>query len=94
MKLVDRMESGDVLVVTKLDRLGRNAMDVRTTVEQLARSDVRSARLRCTALPDFVFDVTNGAFEKSLDTDHMFAHCATLSGGEHAVHIVAGLELD
>ncbi len=28
MKLVDRMEKGDVLVVNKLDRLGRNAMDV------------------------------------------------------------------
>ena len=27
-KLVDRLESGDILVVTKLDRLGRNAMDV------------------------------------------------------------------
>jgi putative DNA-invertase from lambdoid prophage Rac len=33
--LVDRLESGDVLVVTKLDRLGRNAMDVRSTVELL-----------------------------------------------------------
>jgi putative DNA-invertase from lambdoid prophage Rac len=39
-KLIDRMESGDVLVVTKLDRLGRNAMDVRATVEQLASSGV------------------------------------------------------
>ncbi|AJY07299.1 hypothetical protein AK36_375 [Burkholderia vietnamiensis LMG 10929] len=25
-KLLDRMEEGDVLIVTKLDRLGRNAM--------------------------------------------------------------------
>ncbi|WP_422614854.1 recombinase family protein [Methylobacter svalbardensis] len=25
-KLIDRMESGDILVVTKLDRLGRNAL--------------------------------------------------------------------
>ena len=40
-KLVDRLESGDVLIVTKLDRLGRNAMDVRTTVELLARDGVR-----------------------------------------------------
>lgn len=47
MKLMDRMESGDVLVVTKLDRLGRNAMDVRTTVEQLAISGVR---VHCLAL--------------------------------------------
>lgn len=29
------MENGDVLIVTKLDRLGRNAMDIRKTVEQL-----------------------------------------------------------
>ncbi len=41
MKLIDRMESGDVLVVSKLDRLGRNAMDVRSTVEQLASVGVR-----------------------------------------------------
>ncbi len=47
MKLIDRMEPGDVLVVTKLDRLGRNAMDVRATVEQLASSGVR---VHCLAL--------------------------------------------
>ena len=51
-------------------------------------------RIRSTALRDFVFDMTNGTFEKSLDTDHLLAHCATLSGGEHAVHMVASLELD
>jgi putative DNA-invertase from lambdoid prophage Rac len=28
MKLMDRLERDDVLIVTKLDRLGRNAMDV------------------------------------------------------------------
>ena len=47
IKLMDRMESGDVLVVTKLDRLGRNAMDVRASVEQLAKSGVR---VHCLAL--------------------------------------------
>ena len=31
-----KLEPGDVLVVTKLDRLGRNAMDVRATVDALA----------------------------------------------------------
>jgi putative DNA-invertase from lambdoid prophage Rac len=46
-KLIDRMESGDVLVVTKLDRLGRNAMDVRATVEHLSESGVR---VHCLAL--------------------------------------------
>ncbi len=40
-KLVDRLETGDILIVTKLDRLGRNAMDVRATVEALSNSGVR-----------------------------------------------------
>ena len=46
-KLVDRLEAGDVLVVTKLDRLGRNALDVRSTVEMLAAEGVR---VHCLAL--------------------------------------------
>ncbi|WP_186098541.1 recombinase family protein [Burkholderia gladioli] len=46
-KLLDRMEEGDVLIVTKLDRLGRNAMDVRATVEGLAE---RGIRVHCLAL--------------------------------------------
>lgn len=46
-RLVDRLEEGDVLVVTKLDRLGRNAMDVRGTVERLADDGVR---VHCLAL--------------------------------------------
>ncbi|MGQ3110873.1 MAG: recombinase family protein, partial [Brevundimonas sp.] len=46
-KLSDRLEKGDVLIVTKLDRLGRNAMDVRATVERLATSGVR---VHCLAL--------------------------------------------
>lgn len=46
-KLLDRLESGDVLVVTKLDRLGRNAMDVRATVERLEDAGIR---VHCLAL--------------------------------------------
>ncbi|CAJ2757999.1 recombinase family protein [Burkholderia pseudomallei] len=46
-KLLDRMEEGDVLIVTKLDRLGRNAIDVRATVEGLAE---RGIRVHCLAL--------------------------------------------
>ncbi|WP_233831776.1 recombinase family protein [Paraburkholderia sp. ZP32-5] len=46
-KLLDRLEAGDVLVVTKLDRLGRNAMDVRATVEYLTEIGVR---VHCLAL--------------------------------------------
>ena len=47
IRLLDRMENGDVLIVTKLDRLGRNAMEIRKTVEQLASSDIR---VHCLAL--------------------------------------------
>ena len=46
-KLLERMEIGDILVVTKLDRLGRNAMDVRSTVEKLANLGIR---VHCLAL--------------------------------------------
>ncbi len=46
-KLLDRMEEGDILVVTKMDRLGRNAMDVRATVELLAEMGVK---VHCLAL--------------------------------------------
>jgi putative DNA-invertase from lambdoid prophage Rac len=46
-RLMDRLEWDDVLVVTKLDRLGRNAMDVRATVETLAGMNVR---VHCLAL--------------------------------------------
>lgn len=46
-KLLDKLEAADVLVVTKLDRLGRNAMDVRATVESLAGAGVR---VHCLAL--------------------------------------------
>jgi putative DNA-invertase from lambdoid prophage Rac len=46
-KLLDKLEAGDVLVVTKMDRLGRNAMDVRATVERLEASGVR---VHCLAL--------------------------------------------
>jgi putative DNA-invertase from lambdoid prophage Rac len=47
VKLVDRLEEGDVLAMAKLDRLGRNAMDVHTTVEMLAE---RGVKLHCLTL--------------------------------------------
>ncbi|MGU9854445.1 recombinase family protein [Pseudomonas koreensis] len=46
-KLIDRLEQDDILIVTKLDRLGRNAMDIRSTVERLAKEGVR---VYCLAL--------------------------------------------
>lgn len=55
-KLLDRLERDDVLIVTKLDRLGRNAFDVRATVEHLAAGGVR---VHCLALGGI--DLTSSA---------------------------------
>jgi len=46
-RLLDRLEAGYVLVVTKLDRLGRNVMDVGSTVVRLAELGVH---VHCLAL--------------------------------------------
>jgi putative DNA-invertase from lambdoid prophage Rac len=47
MKLLDRLERDDVLVVTKLNRPGRNSIDVQTTVKRL---DEMGVRVHCLAL--------------------------------------------
>jgi putative DNA-invertase from lambdoid prophage Rac len=46
-KLIDRLEAGDVMVVSKLDRLGRDAIDVSATVARLENMGVR---VHCLAL--------------------------------------------
>jgi len=46
-KLLDKLDEGDTLVVTKLDRLGRNTTDVLGTVERLAAMGVH---VHCLAL--------------------------------------------
>jgi putative DNA-invertase from lambdoid prophage Rac len=47
LKLLDRLEAGDVLIVTKLDRLGRNAIDVQQTVAKL---EAMGVHVHCLAL--------------------------------------------
>ena len=46
-KLLERMERGDILVVTKLDRLGRDTIDLMQTVQQLEHKGIR---VHCLAL--------------------------------------------
>ncbi|MCK4206855.1 recombinase family protein [Brucella pituitosa] len=46
-RLLDKMEAGDILIVTKLDRLGRDAIDVSSTVKALAEMGVK---VYCLAL--------------------------------------------
>lgn len=60
-RLMDRLESGDVLIVTKLDRLGRNAMDVSATVKMLAKDGIR---VHCLALGGM--DLTSPAGEMTM----------------------------
>jgi len=55
-RLMEKMEQGDVLIVTKLDRLGRGAIDVSTTVARLEQEGIR---VYCLALGGV--DLTNSA---------------------------------
>ena len=55
-RLLDKMEKGDVLIVTKLDRLGRDAIDVSTTVAKLEQEGIR---VYCLALAGV--DLTSSA---------------------------------
>lgn len=40
-KMLERMEAGDMLVVSKLDRLGRDMIDVMQTIKDLTARDIR-----------------------------------------------------
>jgi len=56
MRLLDKMEQGDILVVTKLDRLGRDAIDVSLTVAKLENMGIK---VHCLALGGL--DLTSSA---------------------------------
>lgn len=56
MSLLDKMEQGDILVVTKLDRLGRDAIDVSLTVSKLENIGIK---VHCLALGGL--DLTSSA---------------------------------
>ncbi|MDI1259367.1 recombinase family protein [Aquabacterium sp.] len=57
-KLLDRLEGGDVLVVTKLDRLGRDVIDVCQTVQDLQQ---RGVRVHCLQLGGMDLTSSSGA---------------------------------
>lgn len=61
-RLLDKMEHGDILVVTKLDRLGRDAIDVSTTVDRL---DEMGIRVHCLALGGV--DLTSSAGKMTMN---------------------------
>lgn len=61
-RLLDKMEKGDVLVVTKLDRLGRDAVDVSNTVAKLGKIGIR---VHCLALGGV--DLTSSAGKMTMN---------------------------
>ena len=61
-RLLDKMEMGDVLVVSKLDRLGRDAVDVSMTVANLEQ---RGIRVHCLALGGV--DLTSSAGKMTMN---------------------------
>ncbi|WP_250538257.1 MULTISPECIES: recombinase family protein [unclassified Caballeronia] len=67
-KLMDRLEEGDTLIVTKLDRLGRNNIDVQQTVERLQQTGVHLLCLQLGAV-----DLTSPAGRLQLQMMAAFA---------------------
>jgi putative DNA-invertase from lambdoid prophage Rac len=67
-KLLDRLEEGDTLIVTKLDRLGRNNIDVQQTVERLQQTGVHLVCLQLGAV-----DLTSPAGRLQLQMMAAFA---------------------
>lgn len=61
-RLLDRMEKGDVLIVTKLDRLGRDAIDVSGTIADLEEMGIR---VHCLALGGV--DLTSSAGKMTMN---------------------------
>ena len=66
--LLDKMKKGDVLIVTKLDRLGRDAIDVSTTVTRL---ETMGIRVHCLALGGV--DLTSSAGKMTMGVINVVA---------------------
>ena len=67
-RLFEKMEPGDVLVVTKLDRLGRDAIDVSSTVSKLESMGIR---VHCLALGGV--DLTSSAGKMTMGVINVVA---------------------
>ncbi len=93
MRLMDKLEQDDVLIVTKLDRLGRNAIDVANTVGRLEKMGVR---VHCLALGGV--DLTSPAgkmtmgviaavaqFERDLLIERTQSGLKRAKGGPHVI---------
>ncbi len=84
--LVDRLEPGDMLVVTKMDRLERNARDVMATTERLGKmSDrVNSLDLRDADLNSAAGRITRGILNVVAQFERDSLHEWTQAGIDRA----------
>lgn len=81
-RLMEKLEAADVLVVTKLDRLGRNAMDLRATVDALGKrgaAEQEAALRKANALPKGVARDDAISEAKALPVG-VRVHCLALGG--------------
>lgn len=67
-KLLNKLEKGDRLIVSKLDRLGRDAVDVQATLQKLSEMEVD---VHCIALAGF--DLTTAVGKMMLNVIGAFA---------------------
>jgi putative DNA-invertase from lambdoid prophage Rac len=74
IKLLNKLEQDDVLIVTKLDRLGRTAIDVATTIARLSDLGVR---VHCLALGGV--DLTSPAGRMTMGVINAVAQFARLA---------------
>lgn len=83
-RLIDRLETGDTLVALKLDRLGRNNIDVQQTVQTLCEMQVKVV---CLDLP--VADLSSSEGKLMLQ---MFSAFAEFERNRIRERTVEGLE--
>jgi hypothetical protein len=90
------LETGDVLVVTKRDRLGRNAMDVRATGKVLGRPKALSNKQASRALERLAQGLTVAAVARELNASRQTIMCLGHSEKPATVpgHSIPKLSLD
>ncbi|MGB6492667.1 MAG: recombinase family protein [Methylocella sp.] len=81
--LLDFIQPGDTLVVTRIDRLARSVLDLQTIVAKLKE---RGAALRCTEQP---IDMTTPAGKAFLDMLSVFAEFETALRRERQMEGIA-----
>jgi putative DNA-invertase from lambdoid prophage Rac len=79
-KLLDRLEDGDVLIVTKLDRLGRNAMDLTTPAGRMTMQVLNAV---AEFERDLLIERTNAGIERAKAEGKTMGRPSALTDAQH-----------